>query len=183
MSENEKKTEEIIDEATDEVVEEATADVVEEEVVKSEVEVLQEKLDEMEDKFLRASAEIANITTRNRNEREQLQKYRSQDLAKKLLTSVDNLERAMAIEVHDEQAASLKKGVEMVLESLRNAFKEEGIEEIPAKGQTFDPTLHQAVQTIPASDEFPADTIVEVLQKGYKLHDRILRPTMVIVSQ
>ena len=109
MSENEKKTEEIVDEATDEVVEEATADVVEEEAVKSEVEVLQEKLDELEDKFLRASAEIANITTRNRNEREQLQKYRSQDLAKKLLTSVDNLERAMAIEVHDEQAASLKK--------------------------------------------------------------------------
>ena len=183
-SEKEKQTEEILDEvANDEVIDEIADEATDEESVKSEVEVLQEKLDEMEDKFLRASAEIANITTRNRNEREQLQKYRSQDLAKKLFTSVDNLERAMAIEVHDEQTASLKKGVEMVLESLRNAFKEEGIEEIPAKGQTFDPTLHQAVQTIPATDEFPADTVVEVLQKGYKLHDRVLRPTMVIVSQ
>ena len=62
-------------------------------------------------------------------------------------------------------------------------FKEEGIEEIPAMGETFDPNLHQAVQTVPASEETPADTIVEVLQKGYKLQDRVLRPSMVIVAQ
>lgn len=186
MSEKEKKTEEL-EQETVEVEEtlETSADTDEEvqEEVKSDVEVLQEKLEEMEDKFLRASAEIANITNRNRNEREQLQKYRSQDLGKKLLTSLDNLERAMAIEVSDEQGASLKKGIEMVLESMRHAFKEEGIEEIPAEGVTFDPTLHQAVQTIPANDEFPVDSIVQVLQKGYKLHDRVLRPSMVVVAQ
>ena len=92
MSEKEKKTEELEQETVE--VEETletptqTDDEVQEEV-KSDVEVLQEKLEEMEDKFLRASAEIANITNRNRNEREQLQKYRSQDLGKKLLTSLD----------------------------------------------------------------------------------------------
>ena len=140
--------------------------------------------DQFEDQFLRARAEIANITNRNRNEREQLQKYRSQDLAKKLLSSIDNLERALQTEVQDEQGASLKKGVEMVLEGLLAALKEEGVEEIPAaKGDAYDPNVHHGVQTVPATDELPADTIVEVFQKGYRLHDRVLRPSMVIVAQ
>ena len=86
-------------------------------------------------------------------------------------------------ELEEDQAVNLKKGVEMVLESLRQALKEEGIEEIPAEGETFDPNLHQAVQTVPATEDVPADTIVTVLQKGYKLHDRVLRASMVIVAQ
>jgi molecular chaperone GrpE len=155
----------------------------EETEVVSEADELKKQLEETEDKFLRARAEIANITNRNRNERELLQKYRSQDLGKKLLPAIDNLERAMNAEVTDEQSISLKKGVEMVLESLRQALKEEGIEEIPATGVAFDPNLHQAVQTVPASDDHPSDTIVEVLQKGYKLHDRVLRASMVVVAQ
>lgn len=149
----------------------------------SEVEKLQDELAQMEDKYLRASAEMANMNNRNRSERELLVRYRSQDLGKKLLPSVDNLERALAADVSDEQSAGLKKGVEMVLESLIHALKEEGIEPIEAKGAAFDPNLHQAVQTVPATDEAPADTIVEVLQTGYKLHDRVLRPSMVIVAQ
>lgn len=149
----------------------------------SEVDELKLKLDEMEDKFLRVSAELANIVQRNRNERELIQRYRSQDLAKKLLPVIDNLERAIAAEVTDEQSISLKKGVEMVLESLNAALKEEGIEEIPAKGKKFDPNVHQAVQIVPVSEDIEADTIVEVLQKGYKLQDRVLRASMVIVAQ
>lgn len=149
----------------------------------SEVDELKIKLDEMEDKFLRVSAELANIVQRNRNERELIQKYRSQDLGKKLLPVIDNLERAIAAEVTDEQSISLKKGVEMVLESLNAALKEEGIEEIPAKGKKFDPNVHQAVQIVPVSEDIEADTIVEVLQKGYKLQDRVLRASMVIVAQ
>lgn len=149
----------------------------------SEVEELTGKFNEMEDKFLRARAEIANMSNRNKNEREQLVRYRSQDLGKKLLPAIDNLERALATEVTDDQGASLKKGVEMVLESLNVALKEEGITEIKAEGEAFDPNLHQAVQTVPADDEHKADTIVNVLQKGYQLHDRVLRPAMVIVAQ
>ena len=149
----------------------------------SEVDELKIKLDEMEDKFLRVSAELANIVQRNRNERELIQKYRSQDLGKKLLPVIDNLERAIAAEVTDEQSISLKKGVEMVLESLNVALKEEGIEEIPAKGEQFDPNIHQAVQIVPVSEGVEADTIVEVLQKGYKLQDRVLRASTVIVAQ
>ena len=170
--------------AEDAVDNQVVEEVVTEEVVElSEVDELKIKLDEMEDKFLRVSAEMANIVQRNRNERELLQRYRSQDLGKQLLPAIDNLERAMAAEVTDEQSVGLKKGVEMVLESLRFALKEEGIEEIPAKGEAFDPNVHQAVQTIPATEGIEPDTIVEVLQKGYKLHDRVLRASMVIVAQ
>lgn len=149
----------------------------------SEVEDLTNKFSEMEDKFLRARAEIANMSNRNKNEREQLIRYRSQDLGKKLLPAIDNLERALATEVTDDQSASLKKGVEMVLESLTVALKEEGITEIKAEGETFDPNLHQAVQTVPAEDDVASETIVNVLQKGYQLHDRVLRPAMVVVAQ
>ncbi|MDH6365791.1 molecular chaperone GrpE [Enterococcus sp. PF1-24] len=173
-----KKQDEVNEEIQEEAVESAA-----EEVILSEEDTLKAELSEMEDKFLRARAEIANMSSRNRNERETLQKYRSQDLGKKILPALDNLERALAIEVSDEQGASLKKGIEMVQESLLFALKEEGIEEIPAKGEAFDPNLHQAVQTVPATDELPADTIVEELQKGYKLHDRVLRASMVIVAQ
>ncbi|MBO0452161.1 nucleotide exchange factor GrpE [Candidatus Enterococcus murrayae] len=173
-------------ETTDKVVENESAEIEAEEIdipEISEVEELTKKFNEMEDKFLRARAEIANMSNRNKNEREQLVRYRSQDLGKKLLTSIDNLERALATEVTDDQGASLKKGVEMVLESLTVALKEEGITEIKAEGESFDPNLHQAVQTVPADDDHKADTIVNVLQKGYQLHDRVLRPAMVIVAQ
>lgn len=167
-----------------EAVENAESTKETEEVVEvSEVDTLKAQLDEMEDKFLRAQAEVANISRRNKAEHESLVKYRSQDLGKKLLPVMDNLERALQTEVKDDQGASLKKGVEMVLESLAVALKEEGIKEIPAQGEAFDPNIHQAVQTIPASDDAPSDTIVEVLQKGYQLHDRVLRPAMVIVAQ
>ncbi|MGM0124046.1 protein GrpE [Enterococcus sp. AZ194] len=183
MKETNKK-EELQDEVTTESAEQVeSTESVEEVVEVSEIDSLKVELSEMEDKFLRARAEMANMSTRNKNEREQLQRYRSQDLAKKLLPAIDNLERALATEVSDDQGASLKKGVEMVLESLRVALKDEGVEEIPAKGEIFDPNLHQAVQTVPTEAGVEPETIVEVLQKGYKLHDRILRPSMVIVAQ
>lgn len=180
VSKKEETNEEIQEEHMEAIDDSGVSEV---EAEMTELENANAELSEMEDKFLRARAEIANMSNRFKNERELLVRYRSQDLGKKLLPSLDNLERAMAIEVDDEQGASLKKGISMVLESLQAALKEEGIEEIPTMDEVFDPNLHQAVQTIPASDETPADTIVEVLQKGYKLHDRVLRASMVIVAQ
>ncbi|MDO4634695.1 MAG: nucleotide exchange factor GrpE [Streptococcus sp.] len=163
---------------------------VEEEVVKNETvteetveavsnKALEEalnKAEEFENKYLRAHAEMQNIQRRANEERQQLQKYRSQDLAKAILPSLDNIERALAVEgITDD----VKKGLEMVQESLAQALKEEGIVEVEV--ETFDPNLHMAVQTLPADEEHPADTIAQVFQKGYKLHERLLRPAMVIV--
>lgn len=181
MEENNKQeSEEILQEEMEAV---DAAGVSEAEVEADEIAGLQAQVEEMEDKYLRASAEIANMSNRFKNERELLVRYRSQDLAKKIFPAMDNLDRAMAIEVNNEQSESLKKGIQMVMDSLQFALKEEGIEEIPAMGEVFDPNLHQAVQTVPATEDTAADTIVEVLQKGYKLHDRVLRPSMVIVAQ
>ena len=168
----EMKKEDVKDE---EVVE--TTETVEEEKQPSELEAAQARADEFENKYLRAHAEMQNIQRRANEERQLLQKYRSQDLAKAILPSLDNLERALAVEGLTDD---VKKGLEMVQESLVHALKEEGIEEIVAEGD-FDHNYHMAIQTMPADDEHPADTIAQVFQKGYKLHDRILRPAMVVV--
>ena len=157
-------------------------EVKEEEVVettpeKSELDLANERAEEFENKYFRAHAEMQNIQRRANEERQLLQRYRSQDLAKAILPSLDNLERALAVEGLTDD---VKKGLEMVQESLIHALKEEGIEEIPADGE-FDHNYHMAIQTVPADDEHPADTIAQVFQKGYKLHDRILRPAMVVV--
>ncbi|AYW48489.1 nucleotide exchange factor GrpE [Tetragenococcus osmophilus] len=191
MSDKEKNSEEVEETFSTEsgenetTTDEETVEEINEEDVQpvSEVEDLKAQLSEMEDKYLRASAEITNMNNRFRNEQETLQKYRSQDLGKKLLPALDNLERAVATEVEGEQNENLKKGVEMTLESLRSAMQEEGIEEISAQGEIFDPTMHQAVQSVPATEDQPAETVVQVLQKGYKLYDRVLRASMVVVAQ
>lgn len=158
------------------------SDGVAEEVFKdTEVDDLKEQLSQKEDQFLRAQAEIANMRNRFQKERESISRYRAQDLAKSLLPAIDNLERAL--ETDADNSESLKKGVEMVLDSIRQALKENGIEEITALGEVFDPNVHQAVQTVAIEENQKPDEIVQVLQKGYVLYDRILRPAMVIVAQ
>lgn len=158
---------------------EGTEEVVSEEPPqeKSELELANERAEDFENKYLRAVAEMQNIQRRSSEERQTLQKYRSQDLAKAILPSLDNLERALAVEGLTDD---VKKGLEMVQESLVQALKDEGIEEVAADG-AFDPNFHMAIQTMPADDDHPADTIAQVFQKGYKLHERVLRPAMVVV--
>ena len=160
----------------EEVTEETTTEL-------SNEEKLQQEVERLNDKVYRLSAEISNIQKRNAKERQDAAKYRSQSLAQNLLNVIDNLERAIASPSESEEAQNLKKGVEMVYESFLYALKEEGIEEIDALDQPFDPTLHHAVQTVPVEEGQEADKVVQVFQKGYKLKDRVLRPAMVIVSQ
>lgn len=167
------QTVEVEEVSTEEV---STEEVVEETPEKTDLELANERAEEFENKYLRAHAEMQNIQRRANEERQNLQRYRSQDLAKKILPSLDNLERALAVEGLTDD---VKKGLEMVQESLVQALKEEGIEEVAV--ESFDHNLHMAVQTLPADDEHPADSIAEVFQKGYKLHERLLRPAMVVV--
>ncbi len=167
--------------------EQATAaseeDISSTETKNAEIEDLKHALEEKEDAYLRLQAELANIQKRNRKEREDAAKYRSQSLAKELLPVIDNLERALMIEVDDEQGKSLKAGLEMVMESFKTALINEGIEVIDPLHEPFDPNFHQAVQTIPTEEDQEADTVVMVHQKGYALHGRVLRPAMVAVAQ
>lgn len=164
--------------------EEEAVGTTEEEIVEVSAEdTLKQELSEMEDKFLRAQAEIVNMRNRHNKEREDAAKYRAQNLAKDLLTSLDNLDRALEIETNDEHGEAMKKGIEMVREGMIHALKESGVEEIDSLGQIFDPNKHQAVQTLPLQEGQQPDEIIQVLQKGYILHDRVLRPAMVIVAQ
>ena len=151
--------------------------------LKAEIKDLKQQLADKDDKYLRAEAEIQNMTTRFKKERAQILKYDGQDLAKSVLPVLDNLKRALTIEVTDENGKQLKKGIQMVHDHLTSALTDHGITEIEADGKPFDPTLHQAVQTVPAQGGQKPDTVVQVLQAGYQLKDRVLRPAMVVVAQ
>ncbi|WP_304248838.1 nucleotide exchange factor GrpE [Limosilactobacillus gastricus] len=144
---------------------------------------LQAKLSEAEDKELRAQAEMQNMSKRMKKEQAQLLKYEGQDLAKSLLPVLDNLKRALAIEVTDENGQQLKKGIQMVHDHLETALNDHDVHEVDALNHPFDPNTQQAVQTVPAQKGQEPETVVEVLQAGYTLHDRVLRPAMVVVCQ
>lgn len=149
----------------------------------TEVEQLQKQLDELQDRYLRVQAELANIQKRNLKERQDAAKYRSQNLATELLPVIDNIERALEIEVEDEKAVNFKKGVEMVYNLMIEALKNEKIEAINPINEVFDPNFHMSIQVQDAEEGQEPDTVINVVQKGYKLEDRILRPAMVIVAQ
>ncbi|ETY74182.1 heat shock protein GrpE [Lactiplantibacillus fabifermentans T30PCM01] len=144
---------------------------------------LQKQLDAKDDQLLRTQAELVNMQNRFKKEQAAIIKYDGQTLAKDVLPVLDNLERALAAEASDEAASQLKKGVEMVYGHLQEALKKNNVTEVKAAGEKFDPNVAQAVQTVPADDDHPADTVVQVLQKGYLFKDRTLRPAMVIVAQ
>lgn len=149
----------------------------------TEVEQLEKQLDELQDRYLRVQAELANIQKRNLKERQDAAKYRSQNLATELLPVIDNIERALEIEVEDEKAVNFKKGVEMVYNLMIEALKNEKIEAINPINEVFDPNFHMSIQVQDAEEGQEPDTVINVVQKGYKLEDRILRPAMVIVAQ
>lgn len=147
------------------------------------IDELSQKLDDTEDKYLRAEAEIVNMQNRYKKEQERLLKYQGQEIAKAILPAVDNLKRALEIEVDDESSKQLKKGVEMVANDIQNALSNNNVVKMNSLNEKFDPNFHQAVKTVPVQKGQKADTVVEVYQEGYMLKDRVLRPAMVVVAQ
>lgn len=151
------------------------------ETVDDEIAELRQQLSDAEDKFLRSQAEMQNMQTRLVKEQAQALKYANQKLGLAVLPALDNLERALQVEADDEAAEQLKKGVEMVFTTLKQALVDNGIKEVGIVGETFDPNFAQAIQSVPADEAHPADTIASVMQKGYVLDDRVIRPAMVSV--
>lgn len=140
---------------------------------------LQAERDALQDQLLRARAEFDNYRKRMLREGEQLRKTAAQGLMRDLLPIVDNLERALG---HvEDKTDSLALGVEMILKQFANVLSNQGLEAIPAKGEPFDPNIHEALTHQPSS-EYPADTVMEEFQRGYRLGDFVLRPTQVVVS-
>ncbi len=154
-----------------------TVDPRDEEIVS-----LKSKLDEKEEQYLRLYAEFENYKRRIQNEAQIQKKYQAQSVLTDVLPALDNFERALKIEGDDESFNSLKKGVEMVYDSLTKALEDNGLERIKTEGEQFDPNYHQAV----IQDDHPdyeSGQITEELQPGYKLNDRVLRASMVKVNQ
>ena len=178
------KEEEKLEETTDKVEEVEVDD--EEEIVEdineeSEVEKLSKEIEKLKNDYARAYADTENLKKRLMAEAEQTRKYRIQSFAKEILPVIDNLERALASEVH-ESDESFKKGVEMTYNQLISALKNEGVEVIECLDKQFDPNLEQAIMQEKVEGK-ESGIVIEVLQKGYVLKDRILRPAMVKVSE
>ncbi|MDO4670090.1 MAG: nucleotide exchange factor GrpE [Aerococcus sp.] len=167
--------------ASDAEVEDPSTNTTDEQT--DEITELKTTLDQKNDQILRLSAEIKNMQARYAKEKSQDAKFRSQSLATKLIPVLDSLEKALEIEPDDEASENLKKGIEMVHTNFLKALEAEGIEIMDPVGEEFDPNFHQSISSMPADDEHPENTVVNVFQKGYTLSGRVLRPAMVIIAQ
>ncbi|HDE0519541.1 TPA: nucleotide exchange factor GrpE [Staphylococcus aureus] len=178
------QTEESKGHLQDEAIEETSDENVIEEIDPKDQKIneLQQLADENEEKYLSLYAEFENYKRRIQKENEINKTYQAQRVLTDILPAIDNIERALQIEGDDETFKSLQKGVQMVHESLINALKDNGLEVIKTEGEAFDPNIHQAVVQDDNPD-FESGEITQELQKGYKLKDRVLRPSMVKVNQ
>ena len=144
------------------------------------------ELAETKDRLLRALAETENVRRRLQRERDDAQKYAAGAFAKDLLSPVDNLRRALdalpEAEITDSRAKGLRDGVAAIEREFVAAFERNGLRRIDPRGERFDHNFHEAVFEAERPD-LPSGTIVEVLQPGYMLHDRLLRPAMVGVAK
>ena len=147
---------------------------------------LESELAEYKDRLLRALAETENVRRRAQREREDASKYAIAGFAKDLLSAADNLRRALEslpeVEAKNERTRSLLAGVAATERELLGVFERHGIKRIDPKGECFDHNLHQAIFETERPDQ-PSGSVVEVLQPGYVLHDRLLRPAMVGVAK
>ena len=133
------------------------------------------------DRLLRAQAEFENYRKRVQKESQEASRYQAMSMVRELLPALDNLGRAIAAaDATDKE--ELVKGVQMVASQLDAILAGHAVEPIEAVGQPFDPNLHEAIQQLPNA-EHPPMTVLDEVEKGYRLHDRVVRPSKVIVSR
>ncbi len=135
------------------------------------------------DRLLRVSADFENYRKRTAREMRELTKYANEELMKELLPIIDNLERAVAVTAQESLPDDpLLKGVTLILAEIEKLFERHSVKPIEAMGKAFDPNYHQAMMQEESNDH-PPNTVVRELQKGYTIHERLLRPAMVAVSK
>ena len=141
-------------------------------------------LAEQKDMVMRAQAEVQNMRRRCEADVEKAHKFALEKFSAELLTVMDNLERALGAvaEPDNEQIKGLCEGVELTLKGFMEILRKYSIEQIDPRGEPFDPQLHQAMTMVPNPDMEP-NTVMDVMQKGYTLNGRVLRPAMVVVSK
>ena len=146
------------------------------------LESVEQEAKEAHDRFLRVSAEFENYKKRSAREMDEFRKFANESLIREMLTVVDNLERALNSSNNDNQANShIAEGVDMTLKEILKVFEKFNVKPIEALGKPFDPNFHQAAMR-EETNEHPENTVLNELEKGYMIHDRLLRPAMVVVS-
>ena len=137
---------------------------------------------EYHEKMIRTMADMENLRKRMDREKKDYINYANQELISGLLPVMDNFDRALQSVERTDQSAPYLQGVEMIYKQLEDVLKQQGLDEIKALGEPFDPHLHEAVQT-EETDRYPEDTILEVILKGYLFRGKLLRPAVVKVSR
>jgi molecular chaperone GrpE len=149
--------------------------------VEKELDAALAKANEHYDLYLRAKADAENIRRRGQDEVAKAHKFAIESFAETLVPVIDSLEKAL--ESTDANPDQLREGVELTLRQLRAAFERNALAEINPAGQKFDPNFHQAISSVPATGELAANQVVTVLQKGWTLAERVLRPALVVVAK
>jgi len=150
---------------------------------------LLEKLKEVEqqsqenyDLYMRAYAEMENIKKRGVKEREDLAKFANESLIREILPVIDSLEKALIHARDGTNPSGLAEGIEMILKGLMNTLEKAGLKEVEAMGKPFDPHVHEAISQQP-DDTVPPKHVIMEMQKGYLLNGRLMRPSIVVISQ
>lgn len=145
------------------------------------VETPEARIEQLEDKLARARAELQNAQRRHGIERGQAIRYANAEVMKSLLGVIDDFERSLAAAEDAGNLQAVVDGVRLVYENLTKALRDHGLTLIPALHEPFDPEVHEAMMQQPSAD-FPSGTVLNEVAKGYRLHDRVVRPSKVIVS-
>ena len=165
---------------------EENPDAVEEEEIEQlpdqEMMRMQQEVEEANDTMLRLAAELDNYKKRVAKDRESLIKYSAQAMVQGLIPVLDNFERAIESADKSKDFDSFLEGVKMIYKSMYDALERNGVVRVNALGEAFDPNIHEAVMQV-NSEEHKENVVVQELQKGYMLHDRVIRPSMVVVSR
>lgn len=147
----------------------------------AEINELKEKYDALNQQYIRLAADFDNYRKRQEHERENLLKYGTENALKKLIEVLDNFERGQKALENIDDCQKVKESFDLVHKQTIEALTKLGLEAIVTEGQTFDPNFHEAVMQTPTAD-YPEHTIINELQKGYKLGDKVLRPSLVNVA-
>jgi molecular chaperone GrpE len=134
------------------------------------------------DLYMRTYAEMENIKKRGAKERQDLAKFANESLIKEILPVIDSLEKALIHARDDANPSGLAEGIEMILQGLKNTLEKAGLKEVEARGKLFDPHFHEAISQ-QADDTVPPKHVIMEMQKGYTLNGRLVRPSMVVISQ
>ena len=168
---------------TEEYAEKLNIEVGEENPTENEAEKLRQELGELKESHIRLMAEFDNFRKRTQREKADLIQYGGADLMKSMLPILDNFARSLEAFEKTANIESLKEGIMLVNKNMWENLNKKGLELIEAKGYDFNSALHEAITTLPVADESQKGRVIEEIEKGYKLHDRVIRYAKVVVGE